>query len=164
MNVTNELASFVESTNFNDLPEEVIERAKVCILDWLGVAIAGSLEPPARMATSIIREIRGRGESTIIGIDLKTSCTNASLANGILGHTIELDDIHEKAIIHPAAPVLPAVLAVAERHGIGGKDLLTSVVLGYEVEIRIGIAINPSHYQYWHPTGTCGTFGAASAS
>jgi 2-methylcitrate dehydratase PrpD len=164
MNLTRDLASFIEQTHFPDLPEHVIDQAKVCVLDWLGVALAGSRDPPARIATSLIRELRGRSESTIIGTDLRTSCINAALVNGILGHAIELDDIHEQAILHPAAPVLPAVLAVAERCGSSGVDFLTSVVVGYEVEIRIGLAVNPSHYQYWHPTGTCGTFGAAAAT
>jgi len=164
MSITKYLASFVVDTSFNDLPEEVTEHAKVCILDWLGAALAGSPEPPAKIVTSIIRKIGGKKESTIVGTDIKTSCANAALANGVIGHTVELDDIHEESIIHPAAPVLPAALAVAERDGASGKDLITSIVLGYEVEIRIGMVLNPSHYQYWHPTGTCGTFGAAAAA
>jgi 2-methylcitrate dehydratase PrpD len=163
MGVTRNLADFVVNTCYDDLPEEVTEHAKVCILDWLGVALAGSLEPPAKIITSIIERIGEKQESTIVGTYIKTSCVNAALANGIFGHAVELDDIHEESIAHPAAPVLPAALAVAEHANISGKDFITSIVLGYDVEIRIGIAINPSHYQFWHTTGTCGTFGAAAA-
>ena len=164
MAVTRELASFVADTDYNDLSEKVKEHTKVCILDWLGAALAGSLEPPTKIITSIIRELGGREESTIIGTRTKTSCVNAALTNGISGHSVELDDIHEESIIHTAAPVVPAALAVAERNNVSGRDLITSVVLGYEVEIRIGTAINPSHYRFWHTTGTCGTFGAATSA
>jgi 2-methylcitrate dehydratase PrpD len=164
MSVTRDLADFVVGTGYDNLPKEVIEHAKVCILDWLGAALAGSLEPPANIITSIIEKIGGKEESTIIGTHAKTSCVNAALANGIFGHAVELDDIHEEAIIHPAAPVLPAALAVAECTNASGQDFITSIVVGYDVEIRIGMAINPSHYQFWHPTGTCGTFGAAAAA
>ncbi|MCC6057070.1 MAG: MmgE/PrpD family protein, partial [Desulfurococcaceae archaeon] len=87
-----------------------------------------------------------------------------ALANGVSGHAVELDDIHQESIIHPAAPVLPAALAIGEREGVSGRDLITAVVLGYEVEIRIGKAVNPSHYQFWHTTGTVGTFGAVASA
>jgi len=164
LSVTKKLANFVVETTFDDLPEEVTEHAKICILDWIGVALAGSLEPPSRIITSIIKEMAGREEAAVIGIGFKTSCIDAALANGVIGHSIELDDIHEEAIIHPAVTVVPAALAVAEREDMGGKDLITAVTLGYEVAIRIGRAVNPSHYRFWHPTGTCGTFGAAAAA
>jgi len=164
LSVTKELADFVVETSFDDLPEEVAEHAKTCILDWIGVALAGSLEPPSRIMASIIKEMGGREEAAVIGMGFRTSCPNAALANGVIGHSAELDDIHEEAIIHPAAPVMPAALATAEAEDGSGKDLITAVTLGYEVEIRIGRAVNPSHYMFWHPTGTCGTFGAAAAT
>jgi 2-methylcitrate dehydratase PrpD len=164
MGVTNDLATFVTRTDYENLPENVVEHAKLCILDWLGAALAGSLEPPAKIIRSIINETGGRKESTVIGTRTKTSCMNAALANGIMGHTVELDDLHMDSIVHPAAPVLPASLATAESSGSSGQDLIAAVVLGYEVEIRIGLAMNPSHYEYWHNTGTCGTFGAAAAA
>ncbi|MEM3703489.1 MAG: MmgE/PrpD family protein [Candidatus Bathyarchaeia archaeon] len=164
MKVTKDLANFVADTDYNELPEDVKEHAKLCIMDWLGSTLAGSLETPAKTVASIVREIGGRKESTIIGARFKTCCVNAALANGTSGHAVELDDIHEESIIHPAAPVIPAALAVAERINASGRDLITAVVLGYEVEIRIGMAVNPSHYKFWHTTGTCGTFGAAAAA
>ena len=163
MTVTRQLANFVVDTNFKDIGIKVREHAKLCILDWFGAALAGSLEPNAKIITSIMREMGGKKQSTIIGTRNQTSSINAALANGIIGHTIELDDIHEEAIIHPAAPVIPAALAIGEYNNISGRDLITSIILGYEVEIRIGCAINPSHYRFWHTTGTCGTFGAAAA-
>lgn len=164
MKVTEELANFVVDTDYDKLPRDVREHVKLCILDWLGCALAGSLEAPARIVASIVRETGGREESTVIGAGFKTCCVNAALANGTSGHAVELDDIHDESIIHPAAPVVPAALAVAERIKASGRDLIAAIALGYEVEIRIGIAVNPSHYRFWHTTSTCGTFGAAAAS
>ncbi|MHA1712403.1 MAG: MmgE/PrpD family protein [Candidatus Freyarchaeota archaeon] len=162
--VTKVLADFAVETSFNKLPRRVIEHARLCVLDWIGVALAGSQETLTKTLTSIIEEIGGRKESTIIGANTKTSCLNAALVNGVMGHAVELDDIHEESVIHPAAPVIPAALAVAERENVTGKDLITSIVVSYEVEIRIGMSIMPSHYRFWHTTGTCGTFGATVAA
>jgi 2-methylcitrate dehydratase PrpD len=161
---TRELATFVARTAFRDIPENVTEQAKLCILDWLGSALAGSLQPPAKIIRDLVKENGGRKESTVLGSRTKNSCVNAALANGVMSHIVEFDDLHVESIIHPAAPVIPASLAVAETNGSNGQDLITSVVLGYDVEIRIGLAMNLSHYRYWHSTGTCGTFGAAAAA
>jgi 2-methylcitrate dehydratase PrpD len=163
VDATRKLAGFAANTEFENVPVEVKQNAKRCILDWLGAALAGSLEPTGSIALSVV-ETEKPGDSTVIGTSTKTSSMNAALINGIFGHTIELDDIHEQSIIHPAAPVLPAALALAERQNVDGRKLITSVIVGYEVEIRIGASINPSHYRFWHTTGTCGTFGAAAAA
>jgi len=77
---------------------------------------------------------------------------------------VEMDDLHKGSILHPAASVIPAALAMAEREGASGHELLTAIVVGYEVAIRAGEAMGPSHYHFWHMTGTCGTFGAAAAA
>lgn len=164
MKVTKALADFVAEIGFNELPEEVIEHTKLCILDWIGVALAGSQEAPTKILASVIKKMEGKKESTVIGTSTKTSCVNAALVNGVMGHVVELDDVHQESVIHPAAPVVPAALAVAERKNVTGKDLITSIVIGYEVEIRIGMSIMPSHYKFWHTTGTCGTFGATVAA
>ncbi len=164
MGVTKRLADFAADLKFEALPRGVVEQAKLCLLDWLGAALAGSLELPSRILASIVRDMGGREESTVIGTDIRATSINASLANGVAGHAVELDDINEESIVHPAAPVMPAALAIAERDGLSGRDLLVAIVVGYEVENRIGRAMNPSHYRYWHATGTCGTFGAAAAA
>ena len=161
VNITSELAEFLVRTEFEDIPPKVRRHTKLCILDWLGASLAGSLEPPTKIVLSLIRELGGKRECTVIGANSKTTCLNAALANGISGHSVELDDVNELAIIHPAAAVMPAALAVAEHCGSSGRDMITAVALGYEAEVRLGMAMNPSHYEYWHPTGTCGTFGAA---
>lgn len=163
MAIMESLGKYVVETSFDDLRKDVMQHIKYCILDWLGVAFAGSLEPSSKIIVQFIKEVGGKKESTIIEEGFQTSCINAAFANGIIGHSAELDDIYEEAIIHPGAPVIPAALAVAEREKSNGKDLITAIALGYETEIRIGRAIMPSHYDYWHPTGTCGTFGATAA-
>jgi len=163
MDITYRLSKFIVDTRLNDIPENVRNHAKLCILDWLGSALAGSKTDVADIVASILNYSIDHEESSIIGMCRKTSCLYASLVNGVSGHALEMDDIHEKAIIHPAAPVLPASLAVGEKLNLGGEDLILAVILGYETEIRLGIALNPSHYRFWHTTGTCGTFGSTAS-
>lgn len=163
MKITKTLADFAANISFDKFPVEVVEHAKLCILDWISVALAGAEEIPTKILTSVV-ENRGKKESTIIGRKTKTSCLSATLVNGVMGHVLELDDVHEESVMHPAAPVVPAALAIAERKNVSGKDLITSVIVGYEVEIQIGMSVMPSHYDFWHTTGTCGTFGAAVAA
>ncbi|MCL6559851.1 MAG: MmgE/PrpD family protein, partial [Firmicutes bacterium] len=84
--------------------------------------------------------------------------------NGLASHIMEMDDVHRGAIIHAGASVIPAALAVAEMQHVTGRQLLVAIVTGYEVAIRVGEAVTPAHYYFWHTTGTCGTFGAAAAA
>lgn len=161
--ITERLATFATETRFDDLPTEVKKQAVTSFLDWLGVALAGSLEHPTRIISSLA-STASQAEATIIGSGSKTSAISAALINGVAGHSIELDDIHEEAVIHPAAAVIPAALSIAERQGANGKQLLTAIVVGYEVAIRVGKAVMPTHYRFWHTTGTCGTFGATAAA
>ena len=86
------------------------------------------------------------------------------MANGVASHILELDDVHKGSTLHAAAPVIPAALAVAEREHASGAAFLLAVALGYDVALRVGEAVNPSHYRFWHPTGTAATFGAAAAA
>ena len=164
MRATQRLARFIAETTYPDLPEAVTGHVKRCILDWLGASLAGTAEPASQAIVQIVKDLGGREESTVIGGSFMSSCVNAALANGVTGHAAELDDIHEASVIHPGAPVIPAALAVAERTGTSGEELIAAVAVGYETGIRIAKAVMPSHYEYWHPTGTCGTFGAAAAA
>ncbi|OPY92073.1 MAG: 2-methylcitrate dehydratase [Syntrophaceae bacterium PtaU1.Bin231] len=111
-----------------------------------------------------MREAGGAPQATLIGGGMKVPVVPAVLANGTIGHVAEFDDGHTLAMTHPGAVSVPSSLAVAEYAGAGGRDLLTGVVVGYEVMVRLGIAVNPSHYRFWHTTGTCGTFAAAAAA
>ena len=133
------------------------------VLDWLGSALAGSIEPPARIAQRIAAGFGTSGEATVFGAP-RGSAAAAAFANGVASHILELDDIHKGSTVHGAAPIIPAALAVAEREHASGAAFLAAVTVGYETAFRIGEAVNPSHYRFWHPTGTVATFGAAAAA
>lgn len=157
------LADFIVSLSLENVPARVIEHTKFCILDWFGAALAGANEKEAAMLTQLFKGFTPE-EATVIGFGFKVPAHDAAYINGAVSHMVELDDVHREAIIHPAVPVVPAALALAEKLKSSGRALMEAVIAGYEVEIAVGKAVNPSHYKYWHTTGTCGTFGAAAAA
>jgi len=157
------LAETLAATRFETLPTEVVVDAQRAVLDWLGSALAGSLEPPARIAQQVAATLGRSDEATVFSAG-RASAAVAALANGVSSHILEFDDIHKTSTVHAAAPVIPAALAVAERGRASGQDFLLAVTVGYEAALRVGDAVNPSHYRYWHPTGTAATFGAAAAA
>ncbi|MFH1626061.1 MAG: MmgE/PrpD family protein [Pseudomonadota bacterium] len=153
------------NTNFEDLPPEVIEQSKKCFLDWTGVALGGSTQLVSSILNEFIVEIGGKEQGTVLGKGYKTSVVNAALINGAMSHALDYDDTHAKTLIHPSAPLIPAILALAEYKNLGGKETILAYVLGFEVETRIGMAMGSYHYASgWHATSTFGRFGAAAAS
>lgn len=164
VSISERLTKFISDLSFNKLPSEAVEMAKLCVLDWLGSAIAGSTSQPIRIFVQVATELGGKPQATMIPNGEKTSCHLAALVNAASSHVVEMDDLHKPSVIHPAASVIPPALAVAERDGIPGANLLTAIVVGYEVAIRAGEALGPSHYHFWHTTATCGVFGAAAAA
>ncbi|AET67314.1 uncharacterized protein involved in propionate catabolism [Desulfosporosinus orientis DSM 765] len=164
MSLSLELACFIKGLRFADLPAEVVLAAKNAFLDWLGSAAAGSQREPGRIVLSVAEELGGKAEATLISTGRKTSSILAAFVNGSVSHIVELDDVHKASIIHAGAPIIPAALAAAEKTGAGGRALIEGIVAGYESAIRIGEAVTPAHYHYWHTTGTVGTFGAAAAA
>ncbi|NHM31413.1 MmgE/PrpD family protein [Neobacillus terrae] len=162
MTLTKALAEYIDQTRFEDLPEAVVEFTKICILDWYGSAVAGKDEPPIQAIKELIEEWGGHEQASLV-TGGKSSIGNAMLVNAASSHIVELDDIHKASIIHAGTVVIPAAVAVAEAYNLSGKDLITAVVVGYEVCYRIGEAVSPSHYYFWHNTATCGTFGSAAA-
>ncbi len=162
--LSRDLAEFACGLRFEDLPPEVVNACRTAVTDWLGSVVAGSREEPAVMVASVVRHAGGTPRATMIGFNEKSSALNAALVNGTSCHILELDDLHRSSILHPAAPIISAAVAVAEDREVGGRDLITAVVAGYETGIRIAEAVTPSHYHYWHTTATCGTFGAAVAA
>lgn len=158
------LSEFISKTSYDDLPLQIVLQAKRCILDFLGVALAGSVTQTAKILSEVLDKDYRR-ESTLLGTGKKLSCLNAALINGSAAHALELDDGCRYALGHPGAVVIPSALAMAEKEGSSGKDLVTSVVVGYETFIRISRAIQPSHFRRgFHTTGTVGAFAAAAAS
>lgn len=158
------LAEFVTGIEFKNLPYSTVRMAVLGFLDWLGSALAGGEELPGRIVTGLMMETGGSPQATVLATGEKRPALSAALANGVCSHILELDDVHKASILHPAAPVIPAALAAAELTGAGGKKLIEGIVAGYDVGIRVGEAVTPSHYRYWHTTGTCGTFGAVAAA
>ena len=161
--VTQLLAEALSSLRPGDLPPEAADATHRTVLDWLGSALAGSIEPPARMAQRVAASFGASSEASLFGAG-RGSAAAAAFANGVASHILELDDVHKGSTLHGAAPIIPAALAVAEREHAGGPAFLLAVALGYEAALRIGEAVNPSHYRFWHPTGTAATFGAAAAA
>lgn len=157
------LAEMAASTSFRDLPDEVVAETERSVMDWLGSALAGSLERPAKAVRRVAASLGKSDEATVFPAG-RLSAAAAALANGAASHILEFDDVHKGATLHPAAAIIPAALATAEREHANGEAFLLAVALGYEIALRIGEAVNPSHYRFWHPTGTVATFGAAIAA
>lgn len=159
-------ADFICGTSYDKLPPEVVVQAKQRILDLVGVSLAGyTLMEFPRLVVSYITSLGGTPEATIIQTKRKFPAINAALANGACAHAIDMDDGHRFAALHPGTVVIPAALAAAEMSGGSSKELIAGIVVGYEVMIRIGMAINPSSLQRgFHTTGIVGPFGAAAAT
>jgi len=158
------LATFIAKCSYTELPEDVRALAKQCLLDWLGSAIRGSVEPPAQMYLEVARAEGGNPRATALPDRFKTSASWAAQINAAASHTVEMDDLHPTSVLHPAAPIISAAVAVGEAVNATGSQLLEAIVAGYEIGIRAGEAVGRSHYTLWHTTATCGTFGAAAAA
>lgn len=160
--LTGRLAAEAAALRFSSLPPEVVLAAKQCLLDAIGVGLAGSTTEPARLAAKAALEDCPEGPCSILGSSATTNASGAALANGTAMHALDYDDMSVPLCGHPTAPLLPALLALAELSGASGRDLLTAFVAGYEAECRIGAAVDPSHYaRGFHATATVGTIGAA---
>lgn len=163
--VTRLLAENSSGLSFDKLPADVVFVARQCILDWLGVTIAGSSDPLVQILRDSARADGGDPHATLIGVADRGSVRQAALINGSAGHALDYDDVLRPLGGHPTAPIMPAVLALAERHGLDGAALLTAFVAGLETEARVGLFVGGGHYEAgWHATATVGTFGAAAGS
>ena len=167
MYLTEKLADLVVRTRYEDLPAAAIAKAKECMLDCIGVAIAGSAEPIREPLLRYLEAVGGAEQATLIGIGGRTSITNAALVNGTFGHVLDYDDTNQIFIGHGSVAVVPAILALAEHLGSPGTAMLTAYMLGTEVQWKLGEALVDcgDHYaKGWHSTGTVGAFGATAAA
>ncbi|BCQ26321.1 MmgE/PrpD family protein [Caballeronia sp. NK8] len=158
------LANFIADSSFDDLPPEVVEKAKRHLLDTLGAALAGARTEPARVARSVMDST---GDAIVWGTSRRTHARDAAFINGIAAHALELDD--SGGCDHSGAVVVPAVFAALNRveRPVSGRELLHAIVLGYDIARRVLEACGgyPAHNgRGWHSTMTCGVFGAAAAS
>jgi len=141
-----QLASFIVRTNYEDLPREATVISKSAILDLIGVAVAGSSEPPGKILLEELRESGGQPQAGVIGGGFRTSVTSASLLNGTMAHALDYDDISDSWTGHPSAVLVPAILAMGERCHSSGKELLIAYVVGFEVGAKLGSEIGNPHY------------------
>jgi 2-methylcitrate dehydratase PrpD len=168
MGVTNELARFCAEISLERLPTAVVDRARFLVLDLVGNIVRARHD--AESTSSFLAAARamglGAGNAGVFGDSARYTPAGAAFLNGALAHSLDFDDTHAAGSLHPGAPVIPAALAAGEMVGAAGADVLAAIVAGYEVTCRVALALPAGeHYDRgFHPTATCGAFGAAAAA
>jgi 2-methylcitrate dehydratase PrpD len=158
------LGRFAADFRDRDLPADVWHAAERCLVDWTAATIAGGARPPATLLAAALADDIDRGPAVLLPSGRRAGVRTAALVNGCAAHTVEVDDIYRDALFHPGAPAISAALAIAQDRRATGERLLRAIVAGYELSTRIGVVVQPAHYNFWHATGTLGTFGAAAAA
>lgn len=162
--VSRDLAAFVADSRWEDIPEDVRHAAERSLLNGFATAFAGCSDSALDAMHGVLLPFAGAPEATLIGRTAKADPLTAAFINAAAMNVHDFDDTHLRTVIHPTAPVAPALLAYAEHRRVSGRDLLHGLVLGIETACRIGNAVSPGHYRRgWHITATCGVFGAAVA-
>jgi 2-methylcitrate dehydratase PrpD len=164
--LTMRFATHVATLDYESIPDEVTAKAKLILRDGIGNQVAASaISEPANRMVALIKEWGGAPQSTIVGHGVKVPTPQAALVNAMMGHGIELDDAHGSGLIKAGSVLVPSAFAVAELTGASGRDVVTAVIAGYDLAIRIAKAINPGHRQRgYHTTGTVSGIGAAAMS
>jgi len=162
------LADWATALTYDDLPADIADRARLLALDTIGAMLAAAQPKYTAgwLITEHVRDLGGKPESTMIGRDFKTSCVNAALAGGTLGYYADIEAHHVEAILHGPAAVVPSAIAVGERVGATGAELLAAIVVGLEVGARTSLAIGPRalYRRGFHPSCVAGAFGVAAAA
>jgi 2-methylcitrate dehydratase PrpD len=163
--VSEALGAFVATSSWADIAPDVRREAKRSLLNFFGCALGVAQASAIEAAVRVISPFSGPAQASLIGRRERMDILSASFINAVGGNLLDYDDTHLNTVIHPTAPVAPAVLALAEERGYSGAAVLHAFVLGAEIECRIGNGVSPGHYaRGWHITATCGVFGAAAAS
>ena len=164
--ITRVLAGFAANLEYEDLSPEVVDRAKYLCLDFAGVTLNGSTTDSAKAVVAALESVGRSGPSAVIGTGKRVLPEYAAMANGTAFHSIEMDDVNNEAVLHPGVTAFPTALAMADVAQVSGKEFITAVVAGYDVIVRLGRALKGAeHYaRGFHPTGTCGAFGAAAVA
>lgn len=162
--VTRALAEQACAVHFDAIPANARQLVAQCVLDYLGVTLAGVNEPAVQLLAQELEEEGGSPLASIIGTSRQMSLTQAALLNGMASHAIDYDDVNFALMGHPSVPILPALMAQAEALNASGPALLEAFLAGYEAECRVGLLVAPGHYAAgFHATATVGTIGAAVA-
>lgn len=163
---TETLASFAAGLTFDDLPADVVRKTKMLIRDGLGNQLAASvIAEPARVAHELVSEFGGAPQATVTGYGTKLPVPFAAMLNAMLGHGVELDDAHGKALTKSGSLLVPSVMTTGEHCTRSGADTIVGAVIGYELMVRIGLAIQPSHRERgFHTTGAVGAIASAGAA
>lgn len=163
---TEALAAFATKLTYDDLPAEVVEKAKLLIRDSLGNQLAASsIAEPARVAHSLVAEFGGAPQATVTGYGTRLPVPFAALINAMLGHGIELDDAHGQALTKSGSLLVPSVMTAGEYLHRSGADTIVAAVVGYELMVRLGLAVNPGNRSRgFHTTGTVGAIASAAAA
>lgn len=161
--LTDEFISRINDiTLSHQIEKNIFEQAKLCLLDYIGVTLAGSYLLKSQHKAYLERLRNNFGSSTVIGVSHKADIYSAALLNGLSAHETELDDGHRMGMIHLASPIISALLPIAESENVEYKELLIGIIAGYEAAVRLSKAVQPYHKNKgYHTTGTCGTIGAA---
>jgi len=163
--ITEKVAQFIAEISPDAIPEEPFKIARLGIMDFIGVALAGSKEEAGNIIAECVKEMGGTVVSGVIGKGFRTSPHLAALANGTMGHALDYDDLSFTYGAHPSVTLAPVVLSLGESTGVSGKDVLTAYIVGFEAGACISSPLAQSHYmQGWHSTGTVGIIGATAAA
>jgi 2-methylcitrate dehydratase PrpD len=162
--LTRQLAERAAAVSYDALPEAVRALARQCVLDYYGVALAGTDDPLVQILLDEAVDAGGAEQASVIGRRVRLPVLAAALLNGAIGHALDYDDVNLALPGHPSVAILPGLLALAEQRHSSGRDVIVAFVAGYETACRIGSALKPGHYNLgFHATGTVGAFGAAAA-
>jgi len=164
MNTSQVLCENVHASRWENIPESVRHEARRSLLNYFAVGFAGAHDPTIEKLVSTYTAFSANHAASIIGRDERTDMLNAAALNAMSANVFDYDDTHLQTVIHPTAPVAAALLAFSEVNRVSGRDFIQALILGMEVECRIGNSISPYHYgRGWHITSTCGVMGAAIA-
>ena len=162
--ITRIVARYAATAPVDQIPAPVRKEAARTLLNWVGCAVGGSRQGAPDHAVAALKPFSGPEQASLFGRKERMDALHAALVNGISSHVLDYDDTHLKTIIHPAGPVASALTAFAEYRPVSGAEFMNALVLGCEIECRIGNSVYPEHYAMgWHITGTTGVFGAAAA-
>jgi len=164
MQVTEKVSRFIVDASLDKMPAGAVKTAKEAMMDCLGCTLLGAVQPIGRIISEFVIEAEARPVASIVGWGKKTAPHLAALANGIMAHAEDYDDMSLGVYGHPTPPLLPAVLALGEQYKVSGKRVIEAYITGFEVGSCLGRAINPAHYKRgWHGTATAGAMEAVAA-